>query len=259
VCPTGAYSVCASPVLIERVTTSPVVAPMRASKGFPPSATTLFEYRFSSRCMRSAACSARCGWSSCAMGAPNIAKDAVPGGLGDVAAVVVHRIYHQLERRIGDCPRFFGVEVLFQLGRAPDIGGEHGDGLALALDCGISGSGIYLYGRARIGFSHRTLKRLCAFEAKLRRRGILGVARRASTRERRSAFDAEFRSVGTFSSALRAAHGGCQGPPSLARRFRLGTSQRPSQRLDFRPRDRPSCRGPDPRDRRERWRCLVPR
>ena len=40
-CPIGVYSVCASPVLIERTTASPVLTPTRASSGgFPPRAAS---------------------------------------------------------------------------------------------------------------------------------------------------------------------------------------------------------------------------
>ncbi|HUA35507.1 MAG TPA: hypothetical protein VMA09_17995 [Candidatus Binataceae bacterium] len=43
VCPIGVYSTWPLPVEIERTTTSPVFAPMRASIGLPPSATSLAE------------------------------------------------------------------------------------------------------------------------------------------------------------------------------------------------------------------------
>jgi hypothetical protein len=43
VCPIGVYSTWPPPVEIERITTSPVVAPMRASIGIPPSATSFVE------------------------------------------------------------------------------------------------------------------------------------------------------------------------------------------------------------------------
>ena len=39
-------------------------------------------------------------------------EDAVAGGLHDVAVVAMHRLHHQLERRIDDCARFFGVKIL---------------------------------------------------------------------------------------------------------------------------------------------------
>jgi hypothetical protein len=217
VCPTGAYSVCASPVLYRaryHFAGGRADAGLHGNPAFSNHLARV-SFQFSLYAQRGMQRALRVVF--VCDGGTEHREDAVPGGLGDVAAVVVHRIDHQLEGRIDDCPRFLRVEVLFQLGRASDIGGEHGDGLSLALDRGISGSGVYLYGRACIsyplGFAHRILKRLCTFEAELRGRGILRVARRASTRERRSAFHAEFRSVGTFSSALRAAH---SAPPTRA-------------------------------------------
>jgi hypothetical protein len=45
----------------------------------------------------------------------------------------MHRVHHQLERRIDDGARLLGIEVLHQLHRAFDIREERGDRLALAL------------------------------------------------------------------------------------------------------------------------------
>ena len=61
-------------------------------------------------------------------------EDSVAGALHDVAVVAPHRIDHQLQRRIDNRARFFGIEVLFELGRALDIGEQRGDGLALAFE-----------------------------------------------------------------------------------------------------------------------------
>src|SRR5208337_2676047 len=59
--PIGVYSVCPSPVAIERTTTSPVFTPTRASSDRLPASRNREEYFFSSSCIRSAAYSARCG------------------------------------------------------------------------------------------------------------------------------------------------------------------------------------------------------
>ena len=61
-------------------------------------------------------------------------EDAVAGALHDVAVVAADRVDHQLERRIDDRARLFGIEVLFEFGRALDIGEQRGDRLALAFE-----------------------------------------------------------------------------------------------------------------------------
>jgi hypothetical protein len=61
-------------------------------------------------------------------------EDAVAGALHHVAIVAADRVDHQLESRIDDCARLFGIEVLLKLGRALDVGEERGDGFALAFD-----------------------------------------------------------------------------------------------------------------------------
>ena len=67
-------------------------------------------------------------------------EDAVAGRLHDVAVVAMHRVDHQLERRIDDRARLLGVEVLHQLGRALDVREQRRDGLALAFEhSGVSG------------------------------------------------------------------------------------------------------------------------
>jgi hypothetical protein len=59
---------------------------------------------------------------------------AVAGGLRNVAAVVPHRFDHQLERRIDDRARLFGIEILHQIHRALDIREQRRHRLALALE-----------------------------------------------------------------------------------------------------------------------------
>ena len=56
-----------------------------------------------------------------------------PVDLHDVAVVAADRVDHQLQRGIDNRARFFGVEVLLQLGRSLDVGEQRGDRLALAV------------------------------------------------------------------------------------------------------------------------------
>jgi hypothetical protein len=53
---------------------------------------------------------------------PERREDAVAGGLHDVAVVAVGRVDHQLEGGVNDRACFLWVEVLFQFGRAFDVG-----------------------------------------------------------------------------------------------------------------------------------------
>jgi hypothetical protein len=48
----------------------------------------------------------------------------------------MHRVDHQLQRRIDYRARLLGVEVLHQLHRALDVGEQSGDGLALTVGNG---------------------------------------------------------------------------------------------------------------------------
>jgi hypothetical protein len=61
-------------------------------------------------------------------------KDAVTSRLHDVPVVAPHRVDHQLQRRIDDRARLFGIEVLLQLGRAFDVGEQCRHRLALAVE-----------------------------------------------------------------------------------------------------------------------------
>jgi hypothetical protein len=63
-------------------------------------------------------------------------ENAVTGGLHDVSVVSMDRFNHQLQGRIYDCPRLFGIEAFHHLGRALDIGEERGYRLAFAFDNG---------------------------------------------------------------------------------------------------------------------------
>ena len=59
-------------------------------------------------------------------------ENSVAGGLHDVTVVAMHRVDHQLQRRIDNRPRLFRIEPLHQVHRSLDIGKQRRDGLALA-------------------------------------------------------------------------------------------------------------------------------
>jgi len=53
------------------------------------------------------------------------------------ALVPVDGLHHAFEHRVEDLPRLFGVAIGEQLHRALEVGEEHRDLLALALQCGL--------------------------------------------------------------------------------------------------------------------------
>jgi hypothetical protein len=61
-------------------------------------------------------------------------KNAVAGRLDDIAVVVMHRVDHQLQRRVDDRASFLRVEVLHQFHRPLDVGEQRRDCLALAVE-----------------------------------------------------------------------------------------------------------------------------
>src|SRR5258708_37374970 len=65
---------------------------------------------------------------------PEQGEDAVACRLDDVTVIAPHGFDHQLQRRIDDRARLFGVEVLHQLGRTLDVGEQRRHRLALALE-----------------------------------------------------------------------------------------------------------------------------
>ena len=60
-------------------------------------------------------------------------KDAIPGGLGDVAFIAMHGFHHQLQGRINEQASFLRIEVFDQFHGAFDVGKEGSDDLALAV------------------------------------------------------------------------------------------------------------------------------
>jgi hypothetical protein len=73
---------------------------------------------------------------------PEESKDTVAGGLNDVAVVAMHSIDHQLENRIDDGSRFFGIQILLEAGGVYDVDEERRDEFALAFGHEIQLSGI---------------------------------------------------------------------------------------------------------------------
>jgi len=65
---------------------------------------------------------------------PEHGENAITSGLRDVAAVAADGIHHQFQRRINDTSCLFRIEVFHQLGRTLDVGEQHSDRLALALE-----------------------------------------------------------------------------------------------------------------------------
>ena len=128
-------------------------------------------------------------------------KDPVDGGLRYVAAVMMDRIHHQLQRRVDQAARLLRIEVLHQVHRALDVGEQRRYCLALAVDgfCICRGlahsdrwSGLYLRCRKWCG----TLS--AEFEA----RRVFEAALGAGERERRGALAAKFHSTRIFEAAF---------------------------------------------------------
>ena len=58
-------------------------------------------------------------------------KNPIASGLHDVTVVAMHRVDHQLQRRIDNRPRLFRIEPLHKIHRSLDIGKQRRHGLAL--------------------------------------------------------------------------------------------------------------------------------
>ena len=65
-------------------------------------------------------------------------EDAVAGRLHDMAVIAAHRVDHQLQGRIDDRARFFGIEILLKPGRVDDVDEQRGDELALAFGTSVA-------------------------------------------------------------------------------------------------------------------------
>ena len=60
-------------------------------------------------------------------------KDAIAQRLRHIALIAMHGVHHELQGRINNRPRFFGIESFNQRRRAFEIGKQGGDRLALTV------------------------------------------------------------------------------------------------------------------------------
>ena len=144
-------------------------------------------------------------------------EDSVAGGLHDVTVVAMDRVDHQLERRIDDCARFFGIEAFHQIHRALDVGEQGGHGLALAAR-GVGG-GLFESDADRLlddgcrwlragGGSPSGRQCSAAFAAEFEFRWIVEAAARAFEAKCGPAVAAELYSGGIIGCASCASHWG---------------------------------------------------
>ena len=91
-------------------------------------------------------------------------EDAVAGRLRNVAAVAMHRRHHELQHRVDDRARFFGIEIAHQLRRVLDVREQRRDRLALAVEC-LRFRIINGYTNARGSWACCCLRRLPGFPA----------------------------------------------------------------------------------------------
>jgi hypothetical protein len=84
-------------------------------------------------------------------GCPEQRHDAVAHDLVDRAFIVMHRVHHVFEHRIEDLARFLRVAIGQQLHRTFEVGKQHGDLLALALQRGSRSQDAIGQVRRRVG------------------------------------------------------------------------------------------------------------
>src|SRR6185369_4175029 len=136
--------------------------------------------------------------------------DAVAGVLVDAAFVAMHAGRQQLEELVHDPVPGLGIDGLGERHRLLDVGEQHRDLLAFALDDSALAQDLLgempwcvrIRGRGR-GLAGG----MPAAGAELRTEGERGVAVRAAKGERRAAFLAEFGRRRVFEATLRALHG----------------------------------------------------
>ena len=208
-CPIGVYSVCPRR---SRSSAPPPrqCSPRRAppTEGYRPRAICRVTFQLLLHPQRRIQCSLRmvlvCDWRA------EQREDAVAGRLHDIAVVTSHRVDHQLERRIDYRARFFGVEVLLELGRSLDVGEQRGDRLALALEFFSVGRLSYpdfcCFGSRWLGRCACS-ERSTASAAEFGRGYVFKAARSTGRFECGTAFVAELQAVGIFGFAVRAKHG----------------------------------------------------
>jgi hypothetical protein len=130
------------------------------------------------------------------------------------ALVAVDGFHHELEHRIEELARVLGITVAQELHRALEIGEEHGDLLALALEHALGREDLLgqVLGRVRARGSEaglsagRSAHGMRTLQTELGGRGELATAVCAPSRERSRALQAELRPRGILSLASRARH-----------------------------------------------------
>ena len=150
--------------------------------------------------------------------------DAVAHDLVDGALVAVDRLHHPLEHRVEELPRLLGIAVGEQLHRALEVGEQHRDLLALALQGALGGEDLLgevlgrVAGRAQRALGSVPRQRGPAGTAEPLPRADLGPALRTGQRETSAALLAESRVLGVLRPTLGAGHdrGGSLPPCSLA-------------------------------------------
>ncbi len=182
--------------------------------------------------------------------------DPIAHHLVDGAFVAVDGFHHPLEHGIEQLARFLGVAISEQLHRALQVGEEHGDLLALALEGGLGGEdllgevpgGIALRnaesGRGRLGCRTTLGQPVAALLAELHAQLIRRPATRARLLQARTAFLAKDSITGVLVPAPWTGH------HTLATPIAGGTAQASASSR--------RARGPCPRssDRRGiRWRA----
>jgi len=123
---------------------------------------------------------------------------AIAHNLVDGALVAMDGLHHPLKHGVQDLARLLGITIREQLHRALEVGEEHGDLLAFALEGALGGEnllGKVFWGvRRRRGELHRRRGRrhhaygLAAFLAELRVEPICRATARASLLQTRPAF-----------------------------------------------------------------------
>jgi hypothetical protein len=141
--------------------------------------------------------------------------DAVAHHLVDRALVVVHGFDHPLEHTVEQSARVLGVAVGEQLHRSLEVGEEHGDVLALALERVLRRADPL--GQVRRGIGRRRCKARRSGRRGGRRRGALRTELRAGRKiavafgaargQRRGALGAKFRSRRRLVLAAGTLHG----------------------------------------------------
>ncbi len=144
-------------------------------------------------------------------------EDAVAQRLRDITVIAMHGVHHDLEGRVEGGARFFRIDSFDEGHRALEIGEEHGDGLALALEGAPRVQDLVGEMCGGVGGRPWTRFHRCRFEermpapvAELLPLWVPALAARALhvAHDAGTAFATEPRVFGVFVSATRAGHAG---------------------------------------------------